>query len=44
MKKYFWIIGLIFLALITLESFMRSKKIDANNITIGFMGDVMIGN
>ena len=43
MKKYFQTVGILFLILITLESCVSYRKKEHNNITIGFMGDVMIG-
>ena len=43
MKKYFKTIGLIFIALITLESCVPTHKTAKDHVIIGFAGDVMIG-
>ncbi len=43
MKKYLYIIGLVPLILIAMKLSMYSKEKNHSTITIGFMGDVMIG-
>ena len=43
MRKYFYILGLILLVMITMKLSMYSKKNNSYTLTIAFMGDVMIG-